>query len=95
MEDFEFLKSFLEKEEVDFNVDLLKSFSFYAGLKIAPLCSLLGAIMSFEVIKFTGLYLPMVEFYYLDLFDCISNEMKGPELFDPTDPFYDSKTIFG
>lgn len=92
--DFEMIKSLVLEMYEETDEKLLRDFCAFASLEISPLSVLLGGIMAFEVVKFTGLYLPMKEFFYLDFFDCVQKHHEE-ERFETSDPFYDSKTIFG
>lgn len=52
---------------------MLLNMCYYAKAVISPMCSILGSIIVFEVIKYTGKYNPLKEFFYLNFFDCLSD----------------------
>ena len=54
-----------------FDEKIVSYVSFWARCEIAPLCSFLGAVLCQEIIKFTGKYKPINQWYFFDYFEMI------------------------
>lgn len=90
---FSLLKT-LDIKDINLDKNWIKNICFYARIEIAPIVSILAAIIVFETIKYTGKFLPMKEFFYLDFMDCLP-ETRPEEVIDPKHPFFDQLTLFG
>jgi len=62
---------FIKDKNLEPNIDILKNMCLYSRAVISPICSILASIIVFETIKFTGKYMPLKEFFYLNFFDCL------------------------
>ena len=67
----------------------------YCKISISPICSFLGGIVSQEIIKITGKYVPINQWLYFDFFEKLDKINMNNE-FKPSDIRYDEQiAIFG
>ena len=53
----------------EYDEDIVSYVSFWSKCEIAPLCSFLGGILSHEIIKYTGKYYPINQWFFFDFFE--------------------------
>ena len=59
-------------EEVEaFNKKIIEYISFWCRCQISPLSCFLGGIASQEIIKYTGKYVPLNQWFFFDFFELI------------------------
>ena len=63
----------IKDKNITLDNNMLLNICYYAKAVISPMCSILGSIIVFEVIKYTGKFNPLKEFFYLNFFDCLSD----------------------
>jgi ubiquitin-activating enzyme E1 len=75
LSDFDiFKKKYLEQPEFEseYNIMLAKKFCFTVRGDILPICSIIGGIVSHEIIKVLAhKYIPITQWYYMDYLDLI------------------------
>ena len=76
-------------KEIPYNI------SFWAKAEIAPMCSFLGGIISQEIIKYTGIYTPIDQFFVFDFFETVANLDKNVERILKGTRYDDQIAIFG
>jgi ubiquitin-activating enzyme E1 len=54
------------KFDEDIDENYIRNLSFGAKSQVIPLCSFWGGIISMEIVKFTGKFIPLQEFYHFD-----------------------------
>jgi len=83
IKDFEILNNLVKKYYNEFknkNCDwfadvqeydevIVSYISFWSKCEIAPLCSFLGGILCHEIIKYTGIYYPINQWFFFDFFE--------------------------
>ena len=55
----------------EFNFNKFKSLFKYLHVQLPSICSFLGGFISQEIIKFTGLYIPLNQWLWIDFYDSI------------------------
>ena len=58
-------------EVQELNKDIISYISFWARCQISPLCSFLGGVLCHEIIKYTGKYRPINQWFFFDFFELI------------------------
>ena len=56
----------------EFNEKIVENIARWSKAEIAPMCSIMGGIISQEVIKFTGKYTPINQWMWFDFFETVS-----------------------
>ena len=83
----------------ELNKNIISYISFWSRCEISPLCCFLGGILCHEIIKFTGKYYPINQWFCFDFFELIEilNENKNNINRDILNPSrYDEQiSIFG
>jgi ubiquitin-activating enzyme E1 len=98
------LKEFLseENEDCEYNfqneISRAKAIFKYCKLSLSPFCTYLGGIIAQEVLKYSGLFLPLNQWYHYDIYELVPNEYQdkiqhSTELED--NMFKDQIIIFG
>ncbi len=66
----------------EFNPKVVEKMAKWSKSQIAPICSFLGGIASLEMIKFSGKFTPIFQWFWFDFFDtvCKLNENTDREL---------------
>ena len=82
------------------NYETKKIFNLSKWLKseIPPVCSYFGGIISQEIIKFTGKYIPINQFYWYDFYDsirCIAENERLSQNYQVLSRYSDQIAIFG
>jgi ubiquitin-activating enzyme E1 len=62
---------FYNKIRKEFNVIKFKSLFKYLMVQLPSICSFLGGFVAQEIIKFTGLYVPLNQWLWIDFYDSI------------------------
>lgn len=83
----------LSVEEVDASV--VTNTAFFARCMICPMSAFLGGVVAQEVVKFTGKYTPMQQWFHFDMFELMPTSIAGED-FGATNSRYDDQiAIFG
>jgi len=77
----------LSVEEVEAQV--AKSLALYAALDFQPLAAFFGGVVAQEVVKFTGKYQPLTQWFHLDAFEALPAERPAPDDTAPRGSRYD------
>ena len=67
----------------------------WAKAQISPICSFLGGIVSQEIIKYTGLYIPINQWLIFDFFETVENLGKNVDRQLKNSRYDDQIAIFG
>ena len=62
---------FFNKAKKDFNYIKFRSMFKFLNVQLPSICSFLGGFIAQEIIKFTGLYIPLDQWLWIDFFDSI------------------------
>ena len=62
---------FYSKITKEFNFNKFKSLFKYLDIQLPSICSFLGGFIAQEIIKFTGLYIPLNQWLWIDFYDSI------------------------
>ena len=62
---------FFGKITKEFNLSKYKSLFKYLSIQLPSICSFLGGFIAQEIIKFTGLYIPLNQWLWIDFYDSI------------------------
>ena len=66
-----------ENEYEDFNEELALNLSKFTPSEISPYVTFIGGIVSQEIVKFSGNYTPLNQWFYFEAYDTIKN-LKNP-----------------
>lgn len=71
--------------------DYIKTLSLFSKCQVSPFCSFWAGIISLELVKFTGKFIPIQDFYHFDSFECLS---VGENIFrQPYGSRYDDQVV--
>ena len=82
-------KEVIQFDKVD--EDYIKTLSLYAKCQVLPFCAFWAGIISLELVKFTGKFIPIQDFYHFDSFECLS--VGENILREPTGSRYDDQIV--
>ena len=87
---------FFNKAKKDFNYIKFKSMFKFLNVQLPSICSFLGGFIAQEIIKFTGLYIPLDQWLWIDFFDSVKY-LEGKNINrNPINSKYDDQIlIFG
>jgi ubiquitin-activating enzyme E1 len=60
-----------DEPKLDLNLNLIENILKFLDFSLPPFCSYIGGIAAQEVIKFTGLYRPLNQWYHYDVNDLV------------------------
>jgi len=88
-----------EKEWINsiknFNKEYISKVIRWLQCQISPICSFLGGIVSQEVIKYTGKYIPIKQWLFFDFFESIENIPKNCDRTLKNSRYDEQIAIFG
>ena len=61
------------KKNLGWNINIPYNVASFAKAEITPICAFFGGIVSNEVIKLTGIYIPINQWFILDFFEIVKN----------------------
>ena len=61
----------IKKIKKEFNFNKFKNLFKYLKVQLPSICSFLGGFIAQEIIKFTGLYIPLNQWLWIDFYDSI------------------------
>lgn len=82
-------KDVLVFDEVD--EDYIRNLALFSKCQIAPFCAFLAGIISLELVKFTGKFIPLQDYFHMDTFECLPQE-EGIKK-DPLGSRYDDQVV--
>lgn len=68
---------FYSKISKEFNLEKMKNLINFSKVELPSICSFLGGLVAQEIIKFTGLYIPLDQWAWFDFYDSIKNLNKN------------------
>ena len=87
---------FFNKAKKDFNYIKFRSMFKFLNIQLPSICSFLGGFIAQEIIKFTGLYIPLDQWLWIDFFDSIKYIEEKNINRNPINSKYDDQIlIFG
>eukprot|EP00922_Rhytidocystis_sp_ex-Travisia-forbesii_P048846 GHVS01072735.1.p1 GENE.GHVS01072735.1~~GHVS01072735.1.p1 ORF type:complete len:1106 (+),score=141.84 GHVS01072735.1:89-3406(+) len=75
--------------------DLCRNVAQFSRCHISPMCSFIGGIVAQEVVKFTGKYSPLRQWFYFDSMECLSKVPQGDSVSRPGSRYEDHIAIWG
>lgn len=75
----------------DVDEEYIRNLSLFAKSQIAPFCAFWAGIISLELVKFTGKFIPLQDFYHFDCFECLPHEENLKR--DPIGSRYDDQVV--
>ena len=89
------LKEEEDEDEIEkFNENLALNLSNFISSEISPYATFLGGIVSQEVVKFSGNYTPINQWFYFEAYDTIKN-LKNPNRLPLNSRYDDQIAIYG
>jgi ubiquitin-activating enzyme E1 len=72
---FQLIKIDEEYDVPEINIDkedqMISCFAKFCQLSLAPFCTYLGGIIAQEILKFSGLYIPLTQWYHYEIFSAV------------------------
>ena len=82
-----------------FDINKITNLSRWLRSKIPPICSFFGGIVSQEIVKFTGKYIPINQFFWYDFYDSIKPFAENEKIYQNNNKnlnrYRDQILIFG
>jgi len=54
-----------------FDENYIRNLALFAKIQVPPFCAFWAGVISLELVKFTGKYIPLQDFYHFDSFECL------------------------
>ena len=88
-------KDWIKKiKENELDINYISKIIKWSKSQISPICTFLGGIVTQEIIKFTGKYIPIKQWFHFDFFE-VNNNLNNNEIKLLNSRYDDQISIFG